>query len=87
MSFFISKKAWKFLINVQLTKSDPKRTRKRGKCPPLYQFGLKCQITVGKLQQIVMLILMKNDKLLKFVIFEKGTKFEKIFHLKFDFTE
>ena len=27
MSIFISKKVWKFLIKIQLTKSDPKRTR------------------------------------------------------------
>jgi hypothetical protein len=27
MSIFNSKKDWKFLITIQLTKSDPKRTR------------------------------------------------------------
>ena len=27
MSIFSSKKVWKYLINIQLTKSDPKRTR------------------------------------------------------------
>ena len=40
MSIFTSKKVWKFFINIQLTKSDPKRTR-GGKCPPSCQLGLK----------------------------------------------
>ena len=41
MSIFTSKKVWKFLIKIQLTKSDPKRTR-GGKCPPSCQLGLRC---------------------------------------------
>jgi hypothetical protein len=39
MSIFTSKKVWKFLIKIQLTKSDPKRTRV-GKCPPSCQLLL-----------------------------------------------
>ena len=35
MSIFTSKKVWKYLKNIQLTKSDPKRTK--GQC----QIGLK----------------------------------------------
>ena len=75
------------MINIQLIKSDPKRTRKGRKCPPSCQFGLKYQITAEKLQQMTMIILMKNDQILKFSLFEKDIKFEKIFHLKFDVTE
>jgi hypothetical protein len=33
MSIFTSKKVWKFLIKIQLSKSDPKMKRD-GKCPP-----------------------------------------------------
>jgi hypothetical protein len=40
MSIFTSKKVWKFLIKIQLTNSDPKRTG-GGKCPPSCQLGLK----------------------------------------------
>ena len=40
ISIFTSKKVWKFLIEMQLTKSDPKRTR-GGKCPASCQLGLK----------------------------------------------
>ena len=39
MSIFTSKKVWKFLIKIQLTKSDPKSTR-RQKYPPSCQLGL-----------------------------------------------
>ena len=39
MSIFTSKKVWKFLIKIQLTKSDPKRIGD-GKCPPSCQLGL-----------------------------------------------
>ena len=39
MSDFTYKKVWKFLIKIQLTKSDPKRMR-NGKCPPSCQLGL-----------------------------------------------
>ena len=66
---------WKFLINIQLTKSDPKRTRKGGKCPPSCQFGLKYQITVEKLEQIAMLILMKKDQILQFYNYETAPHF------------
>ena len=38
MSIFTSKKVWKFLIKIQLTKSDPKKTG-GGKCPPSCQLG------------------------------------------------
>ena len=40
MSIFTSKKVWKFLIKIQLTKSVPKRTR-GGKCPPSCQLWLR----------------------------------------------
>ena len=40
ISIFTSEKVWFFFINIQLRKSDPKKTR-GGKCPPLCQLGLK----------------------------------------------
>ena len=40
MSIFTSKKVWKFLVKIQLTKFDPKRTR-RLKYPPSCQLGSK----------------------------------------------
>ena len=39
MSIFTSKKVWKFLVTIQLTNSDPKRTG-GGKCPASCQLGL-----------------------------------------------
>ena len=56
-------------------KSDPKRTRKGGKCAPSCQFGLKYQFTVEKLEQIAMLILMKNDQILQLYNYETAPHF------------
>jgi hypothetical protein len=42
MSIFTSEKAWKFLIKIQLTKSDTKRTRI--KVSPLMPIGVKWPI-------------------------------------------
>ena len=47
LSIFTSKKVLKFLIKIQLTKSDPKRTR-GGKCPPSCQLGLRACMKVSK---------------------------------------
>ena len=40
MSIFTAKEVWKFLIKIQLTKSDPKRIR-GGKCPASCRLGLR----------------------------------------------
>ena len=42
MSIFTSQKVWKFLIEIQPTKSDSKKTG-GGKCPPSCQLGLSGQ--------------------------------------------
>ena len=43
-------KVWKFLVKIQLTKSDPKRTR-CGKCP------LSCQLGLGFSYHCLIMIL------------------------------
>ena len=75
MPIFISKKVWKFLIKIKLTKSNPKRTR-GGKCPLSCQLGLKLWKWVYDLFQLVFVlftlcwkdVVFRTNSLLFFII-------------------
>ena len=61
MSIFNSKKVWEFLVKIQLTKSDPKRTG-GGKCSASCQLGLKREPMESIIYEIDCLIVFQTNK-------------------------